>query len=96
MLNKPDGRYTSPPTEEKLRDSTGRLTASLDVLAARVGSEPLPAAVAVAALDLTDEQRLACYRELDQRWYDSGLTHLDQVMATCQREARARLVGRST
>lgn len=99
MTPRPDGRYHAserpslPPSDESLRQTTERHRVANDSLERRVGGEPLPAAVAVAALDLSDEQRLAAYRELEQRWYESGLTHLDQVMTTCQREARARIVA---
>ncbi len=83
---KPDGRYSTPPTAEKLVSSTTRLTASLDVLERRVGSEPMPAAVAIAALDLTDEQRVAVCLEL-RREYGS----LPHVVSQYEAEAKARL-----
>lgn len=71
-----------------LNESTSRLEASLDVLARRHGNEPLPVAVAVAAQDLTDEQRLAVARELKQRGVVCAELRMYEV------EARARLAGR--
>jgi hypothetical protein len=85
------GRPLSSPSAERLNQSTARLAASNDALERKVGGLPLPAAVAVAALDLSDEQRLAVCRELNQRWYRTGAVHLDQVMASYEREARERL-----
>jgi hypothetical protein len=79
-------RYSSPPCEQKLRGSTASLAASLDVLARRVGGEPLPVSVAVAALDLSDEQRAAVCRELRLR-----MGVLPDAVAVYEAEVRGRL-----
>jgi hypothetical protein len=84
-------RYSSPPDPAKLEESTRSLEASLDTLERKVGRLPLPATVAPAAIEPTDEQRVAVCRELTKRWYSTGAVHLDQVMANYEREARERL-----
>lgn len=44
---------------------------------------------------LTDEQRLAVVRELWAYWSKSGCVHLDQAMASYQREVQERIEQRS-
>jgi hypothetical protein len=52
---------------------------------------PLPASVAIATLDLTDEQRLAVCRELWILHNTLRNAHIDQTLHTFERLARERL-----
>jgi hypothetical protein len=84
-------RYSSPPSPDKLNASTLSLASSLDELERKVGGLPLPAGVAVAALDLTDEQRLAVCRELWLFMRDGRYIHMDAAVHGYEREAKERL-----
>lgn len=83
-----NGRYSSPPSLDKLNESTVRLAKSLDAMQARIGSEPMPPPmrIAVAVIDLTDEQRLAVCRELKQE-----LGYLPEELLAYEAAAKGRL-----
>ncbi len=86
-------RPSLPPSDQSLSVMTAQYKAANDRHEAalkRVGGEPLPAAVAVAALDLEDESRVAVCRELRMR-----APRVAHEIAEYEREALGRIAARS-
>lgn len=85
-MAKPDGRYSSPPTDASLNAATARHRAAND--------RHELALAGVVPVALNDEQRLAAFRELAAYQYKHGQVHLDQAMYAFEREIRDRMAAR--
>jgi hypothetical protein len=86
-------RPSHPPGIDGLREVTERHARLNNEHAKSVANIALPIGAAVAAQDLSDEQRLAVFREVTRRSLDLGCS-VGQAFDICRKEARARLEKR--